>query len=339
MEREYTAGAALPRKRLSLTQWLASIRGQRVIISVTFLAAPIFLLVLFIYFPFGKMIEFSLYEMKYIGARKFIGLANYKDVFTRKEILSSLLLSLYYLVASFVQLALALYFACVLSTKLKGGAYFKGILFFPYLVCGIAVGFIFKFFFTPGFVLDTALGWLGFSQDILPYWLRDAGVNNIMLAGTSVWRYMGQNMVLFIGAIMAVDPDLYESADIDGATGWNKFLHIMLPGIRTIVVLNLILSISGSISAFEPPYVITRGTFGTSTFFVTMSQMAHEKQKVGLAAAMAVVLMLVIILVTLLQQFINKYFFEEDKNGLTYRERRIRREHMGADLSKGGRAK
>jgi multiple sugar transport system permease protein len=285
--------------------------------------------VLFIYLPFGKMVQFSLYEMKYIGARTFVGMGNYKEVFSRPDIIGSLRLSLYYLIASFIQLGLALYFACILSLKTKGRQYFKGIIFFPYLVCGIAIGFIFKFFFTRGFVLDTALGWLGFNLELLPYWLRDASVNNTMLAGTSVWRYMGQNMVLFIGAIMAVEPDLYESADIDGATGWNKFLHIMLPGIRTIVVLNLILSISGSISAFEPPYVITKGTFGTSTFFVTMNSMAHEKQKVGLAAAMAVVLMIMIILVTLFQQFINKFFFEEDKNGYTFRERMVRRKHMG----------
>jgi multiple sugar transport system permease protein len=298
--------------------------------------APILLLVVFIYLPFGKMAQFSLYEMKYIGKRTFIGLANYKDVFSRGEILSSLKLSLYYLVASVVQLVLALYFACILSLKTKGGKYFKGIIFFPYLVCGIAIGFIFKFFFTPTFVLDTTLGWLGFKQENLPKWLSTGGVNNIMLAATSVWRYMGQNMVLFIGAITSVDPDLYESADIDGATGWIKFRHIMLPSIRTIIVLTMILSISGSISAFEPPYVITNGSFGTSTFFVTMHKMAHEKQKVGLASAMAVVLMLIVVLVTLLQQFINKYFFEEDKYGYTYRERKIREQHMGLS-GKGGR--
>jgi multiple sugar transport system permease protein len=129
-------------------------------------------------------------------------------------------------------------------------------------------------------------------------------------------------MVLFIGAISAIDPQLYEAADMDGATTWDKFLHIMLPGISSIVVLNMILAVSGSISAFEPPYVITNGTFGTSTFFVTMHSMAHEKQKVGLASAMAIVLFLIIILVTLLQRFISRTFFEEDKHGYLFSERR-----------------
>jgi multiple sugar transport system permease protein len=133
---------------------------------------------------------------------------------------------------------------------------------------------------------------------------------------------MGQNMVLFIGAIMAVDPQLYEAADIDGATEWHKFRYIIMPSIQTIVVLNLILSITGSISAFEPPFVITNGTFDTATYFVMMNRLAHELQKVGLASAMAVILMLIIILVTLFQKMVFKIFLEPDENGYTFSEKR-----------------
>jgi multiple sugar transport system permease protein len=299
-----------------------TVSGQKIIVAVSFMLVPLFLLILFTYLPFFKMMQFSFYNMKYIGTRIFVGLENYKDVFTRPEIWGSLRLSFFYLGASVVQLSLALFFASILSMKTKYKDFFKGVIFFPYLVSGIAIGYMFKFFFTRGFVLDTVLVNIGFVRDNLPFWLRDSGVNNAMLAATSVWRYLGQNMVLFIGAISAIDPQLYEAADMDGASTWDKFLHIMLPGISSIVVLNMILAVSGSISAFEPPYVITNGTFGTSTYFVTMHSMAHEKQKVGLASAMAIVLFLLIILVTLLQRFISKTFFEEDKNGYLFSERR-----------------
>ena len=80
-------------------------------------------------------------------------------------------------------------------------------MFFPYLINGIAIGFIFKFFYTRGYVFDTVLQWCGFELDNLPYWLRDQSINNISLVATSVWRYFGQNMVLFIGAIMSVDAE------------------------------------------------------------------------------------------------------------------------------------
>ena len=122
---------------------------------------------------------------------------------------------------------------------------------------------------------------------------------------------MGQNMVLFIGAIMSVDSEMYEAAALDGANQWQKFKYIILPSIKTIVVLNLILSISGSLSAFEPPYVITGGNFGTGTYFVIMDRLAHQSQKVGLASAMAVILLIIIIIVTAAQKLFFKYAFND----------------------------
>ncbi|MDO5409620.1 MAG: sugar ABC transporter permease [Lachnospiraceae bacterium] len=290
-------------------EWIQSGKVNRRLVIFTFMFVPVTLLIVFTYIPFGKMVEFSFYDMKYIGEREFVGLENYLDVFTRKDCFQALKLSLYYIVASFVQLGLALYFASILSFKTKGGGVFKGFMFFPYLVCGIAVGFIFKFFYTRGFVLDTVLQWCGFELEQLPYWLKDTSINNISVAATSVWRYMGQAMVLFIGAIMSVDSSLYEAAAIDGANGWQKFKYIIFPSIKTIIVLNMILSITGSLSVFEPPYVITGGNFGTATYFVMMDKLAHESQKVGLASAMAVVLLILIIIATMIQKFLERYFF------------------------------
>ena len=100
---------------------------------------------------------------------------------------------------------------------------------------------------------------------------------------------MGQNMVMFIGAIMSVDTSLYEAAEMDGANRWEQFKYIILPSIKTIVMLNLILSITGSLSAFEPPYVIMGGgASGTATYFIKMHQTAYVDQKVGTACAIAV---------------------------------------------------
>ena len=73
------------------------------------------------------------------------------------------------------------------------------------------------------------------------------------------------------------------------------------------MVLNLILSISGALSVFEMPYVVTNGTFGTSTYFVVMNKLAHTDMKVGLASAMAVVLLVIIVLVTVIQKLVEKW--------------------------------
>ena len=295
----------------SFSKWFTSRKTQRIITIACFMFIPLLLLFTFTYLPFGKMVGFSFYKMKYIGERTFVGLKNYKKVFSEPEYFSSLKLSFFYMAGALVQLAISLYLATVLSFKVKGGDIFKGFMFFPYLINGIAVGFIFKFFFTRGFVFDTVLGWCGFNVDNLPYWLRDQGVNNWSLAGTSIWRYFGQNMVLFIGAIMSVDSELYEAAMLDGCNKWQQFFYVTLPNIRTVLFLNVILSITGSLSAFEPPYVITSGANGTATYFVKMHEVAHTSQKVGQASAMAVVLLIIILFATLLQNVLLKYAFRE----------------------------
>ena len=306
---------------------------------VTFMFIPLLLLVVFTYLPFGKMIQFSFYDMAYLGDREFVGLDNYIEVFTRDDCFQALKLSVYYMVGAFIQLALALFFASILSTKMKGAGIFKGLLFFPYLVCGIAVGFIFKFFYTRGFVFDTVLQWIGFELDNLPYWLRDTSINNVSLAATSIWRYMGQNMVLFIGAIMSVDDSMYEAADIDGASGLQKFLYVTFPSIKTIIVLNLILSITGSLSVFEPPYVTTGGDFGTGTYFVIMNELAHESQKVGLASAMAIVLLVIILIATALQKLFFWYFFgegEQEAYRVIRKRKKLAEKEAALAVQKGG---
>lgn len=317
------------REKSSFVKWIQSGKINKRLCIFTFMLFPVLLLVVFTYIPFLKMFQFSFYEMKYIGAREFVGLRNYAEVFSRSDCFQALKLSGYYIIASFVQLAIALWFASILSFKTRASGVFKGFMFFPYLVCGIAVGFIFKFFYTRGFVLDTVLQWCGFNLDSLPYWLKDKSINNISLAASSIWRYMGQNMVLFIGAIMSVDSSLYEAAAIDGASGWEKFRYIIFPSIKTIIVLNMILAITGSLSVFEPPYVITGGNFGTATYFVVMNKLAHESQKVGLASAMAIVLFVLIFIATMIQKFVEAYFLgvgDQDSIRYTRKQKKIERE-------------
>lgn len=321
-----TTQAVKPPKK-TFAQWLKSRKGQQALVMVAFMIIPLLLLFVFTYLPFAEMIGFSFYKMKYVGKRTFIGLKNYMDVFRRDDCFGALKLSLYYMGGSVVQLVLSLYLATVLSFKVKGGNFFKGFMFFPYLINGIAIGFIFKFFYTRGFVFDTVLQWCGFELENLPYWLKDQSINNISLVGTSVWRYFGQNMVLFIGAIMSVDGELYEAAMLDGANKFQQFIYIILPSIKTIVTLNVILSITGSLSAFEPPYVITSGANGTGTYFVVMNEIAHTQQKVGLASAMAVILLAIIFIATILQKVFFKYVFknaeDEDINAAVRREKKL----------------
>lgn len=317
-ERQMALTAMHDNKPRKFRHFLSKRKTQKALVIVTFSLLPLVLLIVFTYLPFIKMLQFSFYEMSYTKTVGWVGLENYQRVFTKPEYVQSMLLSLYYMGGALVQLALALFFATLLSFRVRGGSFFKGSLFFPSMINGIAIGFMFKFFFASGNVLDTVLSSLGLYPEVLPMWLQDQSINNFSMVFVSLWKYCGQNMVLFIGAIMSVDPALYEAASIDGANKGHQFRYIMLPSIKTVFMLNLILSITGSLSAFEPPYVVgSMGANGTATFFIQIHKMAHEIGQLGRASAMAMVLMIVIFIFTVGQRLLFRFVLKDSESAFS----------------------
>ncbi|MFE0464089.1 carbohydrate ABC transporter permease [Kitasatospora sp. NPDC058965] len=266
-----------------------------------YLLVPLALVVTFTYLPIADMLGYSVTDWDGISPTSdTVGAKNYVDLATRPELFKVFLVSGVYLVASFVQIAAALYFATVLSFDTRLRNLFKGILFFPYLINGVAIGFVFLYFFQPGGTLDTVLGLLGMHGKHL--WLGDPNLVNTSLAGVSVWRYMGLNLVLFLGAIQSIPAHLYEAAALDGANRWQQFRHIIAPSIKPILSLSVILAVSGSLAVFEIPYVMTGGANGSETFVIQTVKLAFKFDKVGLASASAVVLLVLILLVTWIQR-------------------------------------
>ncbi|MFF5755412.1 carbohydrate ABC transporter permease [Streptomyces longwoodensis] len=266
-----------------------------------FLLVPLALLITFTYVPVGNMIYYSFTDWDGVSPdRSFVGGDNYEELFTRPELFRVFAVSLYYLAASAVQIAAALYFATILSFDLRLRNLFKGILFFPYLINGVAIGFVFLYFFQDGGTLDSVLSLLGIDSDHA--WLGDPRSANTALAGVSVWRFTGLNFVLFLGAIQSIPGELYEAAQIDGATRWQQFRHLIAPGIRPVLSLSVILAISGSLSVFEIPFIMTGGATGTQTFVIQTIKLAFQFNKTGLASACAVVLLLIILAVTWIQR-------------------------------------
>ncbi|RKE23061.1 carbohydrate ABC transporter permease [Streptomyces sp. TLI_171] len=266
-----------------------------------FLAVPLALLVTFTYTPVFSMLFYSLTSWDGFSPQKeFVGQANYTELFTRPDLFQVFFVSLFYLASGAVQMVLALYFATVLSFHVRFRNFFKGVLFFPYLVNGVAIGFVFLYFFQPGGTLDSVLGLFGARGDHL--WLGDPQLVNWSLASVSLWRYLGLNFVLFLGAIQSVPGEIYEAAELDGANRWHQVRHIVLPGIRPVVSLSAILVVSGSLSAFEIPYIMTGGANGSTTFVIQTVKLAFQFNKVGLASAAAVVLLAVVLLTTWIQR-------------------------------------
>ncbi|MBQ8966968.1 sugar ABC transporter permease [Ruminococcus sp.] len=301
-------------KPISFSQWLKTYEGQKLYVSILFLIIPLALLLLFTFVPAVNMVGYSFQERDQFGVDpKFVGIDNYKTIFTNPDYFITFKNSLYYLAGSFLQQIIALLVASILCSKIRAKGFFKGVLFFPYLMNGVAVSIIFLRFFTKGNPPLTQEGTLNsvlmlFGAEPVR-WFDPANtfLVNCCLVFVSIWRYIGFDIIMYIGAIQSISPDLYEASDLDGANPWQQFRYIVFPSIKPIVSLQLILAVKGAISVFEIPYIITGGNYGSSTFVIKTIETAFKKKQVGLACAMAVVLLVIIIIVTLVQ----KYFFRE----------------------------
>ena len=142
---------------------------------------------------------------------------------------------------------------------------------------------MFLFFFQPSGTFDTILSML-WLDSLIRQWLGDAQYVNF-------------------------SDEVLEAADLDGAGDWHKIRYIYIPSVKRIIQLNLILNISGAISVFEIPYIMTGGSNGSSTFVIETIKTAFTYNKVGKASAMAVVVMLIVAAVALIQNI----FFKEEK--------------------------
>ncbi|WP_432970912.1 carbohydrate ABC transporter permease [Dactylosporangium sp. CA-233914] len=278
--------------------------GRRLLTRFTpwlFLAVPLAFLLTFTYVPVANLLFYSLTKWDgFSPDAPFVGQANYVELFSRPDLFQVFFVSGFYLASGAVQMLLALYFATVLSFNVRFRNFFKGVLFFPYLVNGVAIGFVFLYFFQPGGTLDSVLRLFGVRGQHL--WLGDPDLVNWSLASVSLWRYLGLNFVLFLGAIQSIPAEIYEAAEMDGANRWHQVRHLILPGIRPVIGLSAILVVSGSLSVFEIPYIMTTGANGSTTFVIQTVKLAFQFNKVGLASAAAVVLLLIVMLITWIQR-------------------------------------
>jgi len=281
-------------------------KTKRQFVPWLYLILPIGLLALFTYLPVINMFWYSSTEWDgFDPHKKFVGLHNYVKIVKNPEIFHSLINSLYYFGGAIIQISLALFLATVLSYRFRGSNIFKGFLVFPYLLNSVAVSLAFLYLYKGGGGLDLLVKHLGLGR-FVTLWLGNPHIVNFSLAGVSVWRYMGLNLVLFLGAIQSINPELFEAAQLDRANRWHQFRYIILPGIKRITALSVILAVSGSIGVFEIPYIMLNGSNGTTTFVIQTLKTAFVLNQVGLASALAVTLLGIVLVVTFVQRKIFK---------------------------------
>lgn len=237
---------------------------------------------------------------------RFVGLDNYRRLFSDLYFRNALWNNLLYLLINLVgQVGIALFLALLLTKITWGCNFFKTVYFAPTILSSVAVSQAFQKFYAtePPGVFNAVLEKIGLGSLVTP-WLGTAQTSLTSVALIECYKNMGLYLVILYSGLMAIPSDVIESARMDGASGIRLFWYIKLPYIRNVMAVAVIMAVNGLLKAFDIPFVTTNGGPGSASELVTtyMYKTAFSSARYGYGSAIAVFIALESILAVLILQ-------------------------------------
>jgi ABC-type sugar transport system permease subunit len=285
------------------------LRLQQKLAPYLFVSPFVLLFAVFGAYPIVKSLTLSLYATSGPKDAIFVGLNNYKFLLTDADFRTAVQNTVVYTLCSvFLQLPFSLGLAILLSQRwLRGRNFFRLAFFSPNLLGQVFVGVLFSVLFMPqyGLVNVGLSGATGGRIALDTKWLNDAKMVMPALVFTSIWMYAGFNMIYFLAALQAVDRDLYEAAQVDGANGWQQFRTVTVPGIKPVAIFVLVTATLGSFQLFELPYLLLNNTAGPNNSGLTIVMYLYNNGflsgDLGFASAIGWTLALGMLIISLAQ--------------------------------------
>lgn len=264
-------------------------------VLVLFLPPAVLLFTIFVILPMGEAAWYSLFDWSGYGRPEhFVGLRNFEILLRNGAFRTALTNNgLIILVSLLVQLPLALWLATLVSHRIPGATAFRLVFFLPYVLADVAAGLIWRFIYDGDYGLTASVASLiGLGS---PYVLADRHTAIYAVLAVIVWKYFGFHMMLFIAGLQSIDKSLYEAADLDGADGWRKFVHITLPLLAPTVRISVFFAVVGSLQLFDMVMPLTGGgpTNSTQTMVTFLYTFGITRMKVGFGSAVGVVLFVI----------------------------------------------
>jgi multiple sugar transport system permease protein len=258
----------------------------------------------FLAFTVGPMLyslflSFTNYDM--FNKPLWIGLANYSKLFTGDYLVPQALkvTFIYTLISISINLVLGLLIALLLNQKIKLLGFFRMVFYLPSVLPYIATLFMWMLVFNTDFgLINSVVKIFGLKG---PNWLGDPHWTLSALIIISVWG-IGKDMLIYLAGLQGVPTQLYEAAELDGASAWKSFWKITIPMISPVIFFNLIIGIINSLQAFNTAYIMTEGGPVNSTYFYMLHiyYKAFEDYQMGYSSALAWILFIITILFTFL---------------------------------------
>jgi len=269
--------------------------------------------ILFIYLPLATALYISFNNWNLIRPMRWVGLDNYRTMFTNADFWNSLKITAIYVVGTVIpSVVLGLVLALFLNIKwLKGKGMLRTLFYIPVITSMAAAAVIWGWLFESNYgLVNVMLGWFGIGKIA---WLSDPNYSLAALMIIGIWKRVGYNMVLFLAGLQAIPSVYYEAADIDGASSYQKIMSITLPLLSPTTLFVFIVQFIASFRVFVSVSVMTRGGPAKSTQVITyyLYENAFRYLKFGYASAVAVFMFLLMLFFTVLQ-------FRASKNKVFY---------------------
>lgn len=275
--------------------------------AYTFISAPILGFLLFAFIPLSFSVYVSFTQYGGYQTPVFQGAENYSRLFTNDPLFWKTLFNTFYSALGIpIGMIFALGIAMSLNQKIRGIHFFRTVFFLPTISSVVALTLLWKWMFNSDYgLLNYLLDLIGIQG---PAWLSSERWAMPAMIIQGVWSGLGFNMVLYLAALQGVPKSLYESAEMDGANGWQRFLRITIPCISPTTLFILITSIIGAMQDFPRFQIMTEGgpNYSTTTIVYYLFQNAFRYMEMGYASAMAWVLGILIMMITLLNFWMSK---------------------------------
>mgnify|MGYP000147244789 CR=1 FL=1 len=281
--------------------------------------SPFYLLFLsFGLFPIGYSIYIAFFDWDLLGEHTFTGIKNFQNLLADERFWMAFRNTIsIWLLSSVPQLIAALGLATILNKNgLKFSGFWRASVLLPNITSTVAVAVVFSSIFGRDFgMVNYFLSWFGIEKID---WTSQAWSSHTEIAIMVMWRWTGYNALIFLASMQSISKELYEAAELDGATTWQQFKYVTLPGIRNTIIFIVTVSTIGGLQIFGEPLIVGGGNLsgGDARQFSTLSLFLYEQAflefKFGYAAAIGIAILFIVIIFALVNSWITSKIAKDD---------------------------
>jgi len=276
------------------------LQPKRSVMAVYLLPGVLLYIFIFI-IPALMAIALSFFKFSSVKNFTFIGINNYITLLNDPSVLTALKNNLFLIVVCMIgQIGIAFILASILSSsKVLFANTYRTVIYFPVTLSAVVIGYVWKMVYDYNYgILVHFLKLIGRSDLVAP-WLSDSKTVMLFVCIPLVWQYVGFHLVIMLSAMTAIDKDIYQMSEIDGANGFQKAVHITLPMIKNTIYICALLCISANMKVFDHIMTLTNGGPGFSSNVLALYayNVSFSQMNMGYGSTVSVAILIVTLLI------------------------------------------